>query len=63
MQNVFFFVCSECVVMAAEDGSQSDGDGSIITVRLQSKDRDSSQEFSLHRVRTSSFSLFLTAGR
>ncbi|XP_026019667.1 NFATC2-interacting protein [Astatotilapia calliptera] len=39
----------ECVVMAAEDGSQSDGDGSIITVRLQSKDRDSSQEFSLHR--------------
>ncbi|XP_036943909.1 NFATC2-interacting protein isoform X2 [Acanthopagrus latus] len=37
----------ECVVMAAEDKSK-DG-GSSITVRLQSKDRDSSQEFSLHR--------------
>ncbi|CAI5676546.1 NFATC2-interacting protein [Oreochromis niloticus] len=41
----------ECVVMAAEDRSQSGGnsDSSIITVRLQSKDRDSSQEFSVHR--------------
>ncbi|XP_041813711.1 NFATC2-interacting protein [Chelmon rostratus] len=36
----------ECVVMAAEDDS---GGGSSITVRLQSKDRDSSQDFSLHR--------------
>ncbi|KAM4531570.1 NFATC2-interacting protein [Odontesthes bonariensis] len=32
----------ECVVMAAEDQSS-------ITVRLQSKDRDSSQEFTVHR--------------
>ncbi|XP_070837720.1 NFATC2-interacting protein [Chaetodon trifascialis] len=40
----------ECVVMAAEDESEVGGDGSSsITVRLQSKDRDSSQEFSLHR--------------
>ncbi|XP_023282008.1 NFATC2-interacting protein isoform X1 [Seriola lalandi dorsalis] len=39
----------ECVVMAAEDKSEADDGGSIITVRLQSKDRDSSQEFSLHR--------------
>ncbi|XP_023154815.2 NFATC2-interacting protein isoform X1 [Amphiprion ocellaris] len=38
----------ECVVMAAEDKSEACG-GSIITVRLQSKDRDSSQEFSLDR--------------
>uniref|UniRef100_A0A3Q3EVJ5 NFATC2-interacting protein n=1 Tax=Kryptolebias marmoratus TaxID=37003 RepID=A0A3Q3EVJ5_KRYMA len=35
----------ECVVMAAEDESVS----SIITVKLQSKDRDSSLEFSIHR--------------
>ncbi|KAM8723957.1 NFATC2-interacting protein isoform 1-T1 [Acanthopagrus schlegelii] len=41
----------ECVVMAAEDKSKDGGGsgGSSITVRLQSKDRDSSQEFSLHR--------------
>ncbi|XP_018545172.1 NFATC2-interacting protein isoform X2 [Lates calcarifer] len=40
----------ECVVMAAEDRSQSDDShSSVITVRLQSKDRDSSQEFSLRR--------------
>ncbi|XP_074513163.1 NFATC2-interacting protein [Sebastes fasciatus] len=38
----------ECVVMAVEDKSAGDFSGSI-TVRLQSKDRDSSQEFSLHR--------------
>ncbi|XP_069580874.1 NFATC2-interacting protein [Brachyistius frenatus] len=38
----------ECVVMAAEDKSEAD-DSSIITVRLQSRDRDASQEFSLHR--------------
>lgn len=38
----------ECVVMAAEDKSEACG-GSIITVRLQSKDRASSQEFSLDR--------------
>ena len=45
--------------MAAEDkskdGGSSGGEGSI-TVRLQSKDRDSTQEFSLHRVRLSSSS-------
>ncbi|XP_072224887.1 NFATC2-interacting protein [Leuresthes tenuis] len=34
----------ECVVMSAEDQSSSS-----ITVRLQSKDRDSSQEFTVHR--------------
>ncbi|XP_076607911.1 NFATC2-interacting protein [Chaetodon auriga] len=43
----------ECVVMAAEDKSEvgggGGGGGGSITVRLQSKDRDSSQEFSLHR--------------
>ncbi|XP_070704479.1 NFATC2-interacting protein [Pempheris klunzingeri] len=40
----------ECVVMAAEDeGGAVDGGSSSITVRLQSKDRDSSQEFSLRR--------------
>ncbi|XP_031696806.1 NFATC2-interacting protein [Anarrhichthys ocellatus] len=40
----------ECVVMAVEDKSEGDIISSdIITVRLQSKDRDSSQEFSLHR--------------
>ncbi|XP_008293166.1 NFATC2-interacting protein [Stegastes partitus] len=38
----------ECVVMAAEDKSQACS-SSIITVRLQSKDRASSQEFSLDR--------------
>ncbi|XP_022071471.2 NFATC2-interacting protein [Acanthochromis polyacanthus] len=38
----------ECVVMAAEDKSEACS-GSIITVRLQSKDRASSQEFSLDR--------------
>lgn len=46
--------CAECVVMAAEDGG--DAGSSSITVRLQSKDRDSSQEFSLHRVCSSSSS-------
>ncbi|XP_051243930.1 NFATC2-interacting protein [Dicentrarchus labrax] len=40
----------ECVVMAAEDKGDATGDGrNDITVRLQSKDRDASQEFSLHR--------------
>ncbi|KAL7378420.1 hypothetical protein ABVT39_013431 [Epinephelus coioides] len=41
----------ECVVMAAEDKSEADSSSSSssITVRLQSKDRDSSQEFSLNR--------------
>ncbi|XP_054463880.1 NFATC2-interacting protein [Anoplopoma fimbria] len=42
----------ECVVMAAEDNSKADSSSSSsssITVRLQSKDRDSSQDFSLHR--------------
>ncbi|XP_013888147.1 NFATC2-interacting protein [Austrofundulus limnaeus] len=34
----------ECVVMAAEDE-----DDSSIIIKLQSKDRDSSQEFSIHR--------------
>nr|XP_040047507.1 NFATC2-interacting protein [Gasterosteus aculeatus aculeatus] len=38
----------ECVVMAAQDDSEADSRSSV-TVRLQSKDRDSSQEFSLHR--------------
>ncbi|XP_032367768.1 NFATC2-interacting protein isoform X2 [Etheostoma spectabile] len=38
----------ECVVMAAEDEGGADSSRTI-TVRLQSKDRDSSQEFSLHR--------------
>ncbi|XP_069381623.1 NFATC2-interacting protein [Paralichthys olivaceus] len=40
----------ECVVMAEEEKSQEAVVGSdVITVRLQSKDRDSLQEFSLHR--------------
>ncbi|KAM6913797.1 NFATC2-interacting protein isoform 1-T1 [Lycodopsis pacificus] len=40
----------ECVVMAVEDKSEGDIISSdIITVRLQSNDRHSSQEFSLHR--------------
>nr|XP_033501779.1 NFATC2-interacting protein [Epinephelus lanceolatus] len=39
----------ECVVMAAEDKSEADSSSNSITVRLQSKDRDSSQEFSLSR--------------
>lgn len=38
----------ECVVMAAEDKGEA-GDSSSITVRLQGKDRNSLQEFSLHR--------------
>ncbi|XP_053194964.1 NFATC2-interacting protein [Scomber japonicus] len=39
----------ECVTMAAEDKSVAvDDSSSIITVRLQSKDRDATQEFSLH---------------
>ncbi|KAM6966124.1 NFATC2-interacting protein [Tautogolabrus adspersus] len=39
----------ECDVMAAEEQSGADSSGSSITVRLQSKDRDASQEFTLHR--------------
>ncbi|XP_070779977.1 NFATC2-interacting protein [Enoplosus armatus] len=39
----------ECVVMAAEDEGEAGGGSSSITVRLQSKDRDASQEFSLDR--------------
>ncbi|KAM8845317.1 NFATC2-interacting protein [Spinachia spinachia] len=39
----------ECVVMAAEDDSEADSRSSSVTLRLQSKDRDSSQEFSLRR--------------
>ncbi|XP_044188438.1 NFATC2-interacting protein [Thunnus albacares] len=42
----------ECVTMAAEDKSGAVDDSSSsssITVRLQGKDRDSTQEFSLHR--------------
>ncbi|XP_078126250.1 NFATC2-interacting protein isoform X2 [Sander vitreus] len=39
----------ECVVMAAEDQREDSSSSSRMTVRLQSKDRDSSQEFSLHR--------------
>ncbi|KAK2832927.1 hypothetical protein Q5P01_016816 [Channa striata] len=41
----------ECVVMAAEErtGAIDDSSDSNVTVRLQSKDRDSSQMFSLHR--------------
>ncbi|XP_026217715.1 NFATC2-interacting protein [Anabas testudineus] len=40
----------ECVVMAAEDKSgANDGSSSNITVKLQGKDKDSSQEFSLHK--------------
>ncbi|XP_042360485.1 NFATC2-interacting protein isoform X2 [Plectropomus leopardus] len=39
----------ECVVMAAEDKTKADSSSSSITVRLQSKDKDSSQEFSLHK--------------
>lgn len=38
----------ECDVMAAEEQSEADSSNSI-TVRLQSKNRDSSQEFTLHR--------------
>ncbi|TKS91222.1 NFATC2-interacting protein 45 kDa NF-AT-interacting protein [Collichthys lucidus] len=38
----------ECVVMAAEERHEADS-SSIVSVRLQSRDRDSSQEFSLHR--------------
>lgn len=41
---------SDCVVMATEEKS-----GSLITVRLQSKDRGSSQSFSVHRVGSSWF--------
>ncbi|KAM3598681.1 uncharacterized protein V6R79_021214 [Siganus canaliculatus] len=37
----------ECVVMAA--GQESEAGDDVITVRLQSKDRDSSQEFKVHR--------------
>ncbi|KAE8282711.1 NFATC2-interacting protein [Larimichthys crocea] len=37
----------ECVVMAAEE--RHGADSSIVSVRLQSRDRDSSQEFSLRR--------------
>uniref|UniRef100_A0A3Q3N344 NFATC2-interacting protein n=1 Tax=Mastacembelus armatus TaxID=205130 RepID=A0A3Q3N344_9TELE len=51
----------ECVVMAAEDKGKDNESSSIITVRLQSKDRDSSQEFSLHRVSLGSiFSQYLS---
>ncbi|XP_028268175.1 NFATC2-interacting protein [Parambassis ranga] len=41
----------DCVVMAAEDKNEADNNSNngVITVRLQSKDKDSSQEFSLHR--------------
>uniref|UniRef100_UPI0037E840AE NFATC2-interacting protein n=1 Tax=Semicossyphus pulcher TaxID=241346 RepID=UPI0037E840AE len=42
----------ECDVMAAEEKSSTDSSSrsrGSITVRLQSKDRDSSQEFSLHK--------------
>ncbi|XP_062264261.1 NFATC2-interacting protein isoform X1 [Platichthys flesus] len=40
----------ECVVMADDERSKEAGGGSdVLTVRLQSKDRDASQEFSLHR--------------
>ncbi|KAM9391674.1 NFATC2-interacting protein [Pholidichthys leucotaenia] len=38
----------ECVIKAAENESQADSDG-IITVKLQSKDKDSSWEFSILR--------------
>nr|XP_020501385.1 LOW QUALITY PROTEIN: NFATC2-interacting protein [Labrus bergylta] len=38
----------ECDVMAAEEQSEA-ASSSSITVRLQSKDRDASQEFTLHR--------------
>ncbi|KAL6102377.1 nfatc2ip [Pungitius sinensis] len=38
----------ECVVMAAVDSREADSCSSV-TVRLQSKDRASSQDFSLHR--------------
>lgn len=55
--------------MAAEDGGEASSSSSI-TVRLQSKDRDSSQEFSLHRVcssssssSSSSFSFVFVSGR
>ncbi|XP_029944741.1 NFATC2-interacting protein isoform X2 [Salarias fasciatus] len=39
----------ECVIMRAEDQDGGTGGGGMITVRLQSKDKDSSQEFSVHR--------------
>ncbi|XP_041633822.1 NFATC2-interacting protein isoform X1 [Cheilinus undulatus] len=39
----------ECDVMAAEEQSAAVSSGSSITVRLQSKDRNSSQEFTLHK--------------
>lgn len=45
--------CAECVVMAAEDGGEG---GGSVTLRLQSKERESSQEFTLHRVCSSSSS-------
>ncbi|KAG8006588.1 NFATC2-interacting protein, partial [Nibea albiflora] len=43
------FCCTECVVMAAEEKHEAAGSSGIVSVRLQSKDRDSSQEFTLHR--------------
>uniref|UniRef100_A0A665TJ40 NFATC2-interacting protein n=2 Tax=Echeneis naucrates TaxID=173247 RepID=A0A665TJ40_ECHNA len=39
----------DCVVMTAEDKNKAAAVDSIITVRLQGKDRDSSQEFSLSK--------------
>lgn len=64
----FAFVCAECVVMAAEDKSgANDGSSSNITVKLQGKDKDSSQEFSLHKVGSfsslSGLSFVLAAGQ
>lgn len=46
LNNRILYVVAECVVMAAEGGAVA---GSI-TVKLQSKDRDSSHEFSLNKV-------------
>lgn len=45
-------VCAECVVLAAEKETQPEAAGDVIKLRLQSKDKESTQEFSLHKVST-----------
>lgn len=39
----------ECVVLAAEKETQPEAAGDVIKLRLQSKDKESTQEFSLHK--------------
>uniref|UniRef100_A0A667X8S6 NFATC2-interacting protein n=1 Tax=Myripristis murdjan TaxID=586833 RepID=A0A667X8S6_9TELE len=44
----------DCVVMAADDKQEAEEDSSsVITVRLQGKEKGSAQEYTLDRVRTS----------